>query len=117
LLFDYETPALVVESPYTRGRLRVCVKRRGPLFIRVPSWVDRSQVQVQGTTETPRFNNGYLFLARPPRNRWLAVDFPLAERELTLQHRMHDIRVRLRGDSVLAMEDLGADLTFFDPME
>ena len=28
-----------------------------------------------------------------------------------------DLRVRLRGDAVTAMDDFGADVTFFDPIE
>jgi hypothetical protein len=42
--------------------------------------------------------------------------FPLTEHELVLHHRMHDIRVRIRGDAVRAMQDFGAELTFFEPM-
>jgi hypothetical protein len=33
-----------------------------------------------------------------------------------LQHRTHNIRVRMRGDQAVAMDNFGADLTFFEPM-
>ena len=36
--------------------------------------------------------------------------------ELLLRHRTHDIRVRLRGDEVTAMDNFGQKLTFFDPI-
>ena len=42
------------------------------------------------------------------RCRWLG--------ELVLRHRARDIQVAMRGDSVTAMENFGAGLTFFDPL-
>lgn len=140
LLFDHETPALKIESPYThpaknvtQGRLirplrpnvlkyairpvlRVRVRRPGPLFVRLPAWADARQVRVRGIDEQPRRTGGYLFLARPPVNRPVSFEIPLPERELTLNHRTRRIRVRLRGDEAIAMENFGADLTFFDPL-
>ncbi len=117
LLFDRETPAVAVQSPYTHEGLRVRVKQAGPLFVRIPSWVDRGQLILRGISEEPRYTNGYLFLAHPPRNRWISIDFPLPRRELTLRHQTRDIRVRLRGDEVVSMDDFGANLTFFDCIE
>jgi hypothetical protein len=117
LLFDHEAAAIEVESPYTHRALRVRVKRPGPLFLRVPHWVDVGGIELQGTDEVPRHSNGYLFIARPPVDRVLSFDFPLATREITLAHRTRRIRVRLRGDEVVAMDNFSADLTFFDPIE
>ncbi len=117
LLFDLQTPALQVESPYTHPTLRVRLKQPGPLFVRLPSWVDPGEVQVQGTGEQPRLVNGYLFLARPPRHRWLSFEFPLLAQEITLAHRTRQIRARLRGDEVVAMDNFGADFTFFPALE
>ena len=42
--------------------------------------------------------------------------FELQPTTLTLRHRKRDITVKMRGDAVAAMEDFGADLTFFDPL-
>ncbi len=117
LLFDHETPALRIESPYTHPALSVRVKRAGPLFVRVPDWVEASQIRTRGACEKPRHTNGYLFVARPPLNRPITFEFPLAEREIVLDHRTRQIRTRLRGDEGLAMDNFGADLTFFDPYE
>jgi hypothetical protein len=44
----------------------------------------------------------------------LGVSIPVEE--LALAHRMRSIRGRLRGDTVVAMDNVGADLTFFDPL-
>jgi hypothetical protein len=116
LLFDRETDGLAVRSPYTHGALQVKAKRAGALFVRLPGWVDRGLLVVRGTDESPRFTNGYLFLGRLLQAAWVTIQFPLAERQITLHHRTRDIRVRLRGDAVTAMDNFGADLTFFDPV-
>ena len=117
MLFDHETPSVRVESPYTHPALRVRVKRAGPLWGRVPSWMEASKIRMHGVREAPRETNGYLYIARPPLNRPITFEFPLVEREIVLHHRTRQIRVRLRGDEVAAMDNFGADLTFFEPYE
>ena len=63
--------------------------------------------------------NGYLFIATPPVGRDIDFHFPLSEPSITLSERLpiKPIRVRLRGDSVVGMDNFGEDLTFFDPYE
>ena len=117
LLFDHETGAIEVESPYTHPALCVRIKRPGPLFVRVPPWVVAESIAIQGTTEVPRYTNGYLFLAQPPVNRPISFEFPFVEQEITLEHSTRRIRARLRGDEVVAMDNFGVDLTFFDPID
>ena len=117
LLFDHETPAVAVESPYTHPCLRIKVKQPAPLFVRIPSWVDRAKVKLHGTTQEPHYTNGYLFLTCPPTGQWISFDFPLARRELVLHHQTRDVRVHLRGDEVVAMDNFSADLTFFDSFD
>lgn len=41
----------------------------------------------------------------------------LPERQIILRHRTHDIRVRLHGGEIVAMDNFGADLTYFDPLD
>ena len=48
LLFDHQTEAIDVESPYPGGVLGVTLKRPGPLFVRVPAWADLDGVAVRG---------------------------------------------------------------------
>ena len=118
LLFDCETTDIRVESPYTHPALSVSVKRPGPLFVRIPPWVDRETMQVRGVEGSMRYTNGYLLVPDPPVNRPISLEFPLKEREITLnhQHTGRKIKTRLRGDEVVAMENFGADLTFFDSL-
>ncbi|MEM7125323.1 MAG: hypothetical protein AAF702_03285 [Chloroflexota bacterium] len=113
LLFDHETPALAVESPYTHDCLRVRMKQAGPLFVRLPTWVDRGQLQIRDNSAKPHIVNGYLCWVKPPLNRWIEIDFPLTKQAITLKHRTREIDVQLRGDEVSAMQNFGADLTFF----
>ena len=111
LHFDHETEHIKVESPYTNNCLRITVKSLGPLYVRIPTWVNPSDI-----AECSTYSNGYLLIPQPPVNTPIEIRFPLTERESVLKHRTRDIRVRLKGDSVLAMENHGADLTYFDPL-
>lgn len=116
LLFDRETEQVEIQSPYTHSHLSVRVKKPAPLFVRIPPWVDRKQLKVSTIAGTPTFTNDYLFIPHPPVNRPIDIHFPLAEEEIKLVHQEREIRTRLRGDAVVAMENFGGDLTFFDPL-
>lgn len=115
LLFDHEAEGLTVQSPYEHGALKLRASEPGDVMVRVPPWVPSGELRVDGEVREPE--GGYLRIERPPVGRWIRVEFPLVERQLTLHHARHDIRVRLRGDSVVAMDNFGTDLTFFDPIE
>ena len=117
LLFDHKTEAIEVRSPYTHAALTVIVKRPGPLFVRLPSWVNRDELCVSGLSQSFRFTNGYLMIPSPLLNHPIGIEFRLAEREIVLEHRKRQIGVQLRGDSVAGMDNFGADLTFFDPIQ
>ena len=117
LLFDHETDAIRIESPYTHPALRIAVKRPGPLFVRVPPWVDPETIEIGGFSGTPRFTNGYMMIAEPPVNEMLSLEFPLPLEEIVLVHRVRRIRTLMRGDQVEAMANFGADLTFFEPLD
>ena len=116
LLFDHETEAVTVESFYTHPTLRVTTKRPGPLFIRIPPWSDR-KFAFAGMDPKPLFTNGYLLIAEPPLNTPIELTFKLPVEQIALKHKTRDIHVRLRGDEVLAMDNFGADLTFFEPID
>jgi hypothetical protein len=116
MYFDHETEAVEVRSPYTHPALMVRVKRPGPLFVRIPEWAAPDEVVVRGTPEAPRSSGGYLLVPQPPVDAKLTFEFPLKEREIVLEHRTRRIRARLRGEEVVAMENFGADLTYFEPL-
>ncbi len=115
LLFDHEAEGLTVRLPYDDGVLELRAEEPGAVMVRVPPWVPAGELRLDGAVREPE--DGYLTIESPPTGRWMRVEFPLVERELTLRHENHDIGVRLRGDAVTAMDNFGADLTFFDPIE
>ena len=58
--------------------------------------------------------DGYLRVSATPSGRF-TVRFPLSLRQLDVSHDGRTLRARCRGDQVVAMEDRGTDLAFFDP--
>ena len=117
LLFDHETEAISVESIYTHRALTITLKQPGPLFVRLPPWVSSDGVTVNGLPGAIRVTRGYLFASQPPLRQPISLSFALPRQELVLSPHPRDIRVRLRGDAVTAMDNFGADLTFFDPLD
>ena len=127
LHFDHKTDTVEVESPYTHPLMRVTLKRPGPLFMRLPSWVDPHEVRVDqrppvvgvasAEPGTTRVSGGYLYVPRPRVGMPVSITYSLPRRQITLKHRTRDIRVRLRGDEVEAVDSFGADLTYFDPID
>jgi hypothetical protein len=47
----------------------------------------------------------------------ISISTPLRVQTLNLKHKTRNIEVKLRGDEVMAMQNFGADLTFFDPID
>ncbi len=117
LLFDHETDHIQVDSPYTGNGLTVMLKQPGPLWVRMPSWANPARVEIAGTSQSPVASGCYLFFAEPPVGRRVTIALDLPTSEIVLRHRTHDIPVRLCGDEVVAMENFGQDLTFFDPID
>lgn len=113
LLFDYESETIRIESPYTHDVLSILVKKQAPLFVRIPAFVDSATILVSGTNSR-HFNNGYLMIAQPPLNKVITVRFGLTESDIVLKYGSRRIKTKLRGDSIKAMENFNADLTFFD---
>ena len=117
LLFDHETSAIRVHSPYTGECLRIEPKKSGPLFVRIPPWLNRGKVDVENSEIPPIWINGYLFFREVSAGKVLKLRFPIEEEHITLSNRLHihPIRVKMRGDTVVAMDNFDADLTFFAP--
>jgi len=74
------------------------------------------KMAIEGVSGTHRFAGAYLFVAQQPAGAPLTLRYDLTRRDIVLAHRTRDIRVCLRGDAVEAMDNFGADLTFFDPL-
>ncbi|MEP7359666.1 MAG: hypothetical protein ABI847_20605, partial [Anaerolineales bacterium] len=119
LLFDRDTPVLTVKSPYTHDCLEINLKQPGPLFVRVPPWVEPNDLSIEGAPAPTRWNSHYLFFENAPIGLPIRLRFPLKESTLTLTSRHHPqpIRVRLAGDGPVAMDNFGMDLTYFETYE
>ena len=118
MLFDYETNEVKVKSPYTNDCLSIELKRPGALFIRIPSWLNVDEIEVKGIDIQPVFSNSYIYFNQVPANQAIQLHFPLKETQLVLSESVHlqPIRVKMKGDSVLAIDNFGAKLTFFDSL-
>ena len=117
LLFDHETEAIKVESIYTHPQMRVILKKPEPLWVRLPPWVRRDRLSLEGVAGMPRLKSSHAFVGQQPVGRPVTFRFDLPTRDIVLRHPTRSIRVRLRGDAVAAMDHFGADLTFFEPLE
>ena len=118
MLFDHTSKNLEVKSPYGSGYLTVRPRRPGRLLVRVPDWAATGDPLIEGTEAVEyRSSHGYIILPRPPANREIRIRYTLPLQDIILRHRTRSIRVRLRGDEVAAMDNFGADLTFFEPYE
>jgi hypothetical protein len=116
LMFDHQSTSVRVEIDSDNGGVTVVPLRPGPLWIRLPQWADRSALDVQSSA-SHRVLDSYVLIAEPQVGESIKVSYPAVDSELVLHHRTRDIRARLRGDSVASMDNFGAELTFFPPIE
>ena len=116
LLLDQDTTDARVVSGDSAGRVRITTRRGDPLWVRLPEWVYRDSLRVTGTGDY-RILGKYLFFARPAPDGPVQLEYPAPRTEVTLAHRTRNIRTILEGDAVVAMDNFGADLTFFDPID
>lgn len=117
LLFDHETDAIRVRSPYTNGAFQITLKQPGVLHVRIPSWVTREHLTLPGTGKPWEFDGDFLRIAAPPVNTPITIRFPLPTEDIVLRHSTRTIRCRLRGDEMVAMENFGMPLTLFPELE
>ncbi len=116
LLLDQDTPDARVDAGDSPGRVSITTRRDGPLWVRLPEWAYRDSLQVTGTADH-RVLGDYLFVAKPSPGGSISLEYPAPRTEVTLAHRTRNIRTILEGDAVVAMDNFGADLTFFDPID
>ena len=115
LFFDYKDDSIEVTPAYAANALTVAVRTKQPVMVRIPPWVLPNRIEVIGATrESSDAVSPYLRVSRPRGERF-SVRFPFSIREIDLSFGGRPLRARARGDEIVAMEDRGTDLTFFDP--
>ena len=116
LLFDHETSEVKIESPYVHSHLRIEPKESKPLFVRIPGWANQQEIWIEGNDSGPLWTNGYFFFPNASAGQGIEIHFPLKESNMVLNEQLHvqPIRVKLKGDAVAAMDNFGADLTYFE---
>jgi hypothetical protein len=115
LLFDHETDAITVASRYTHDAFTITLKQPAPLWVRLPPWASSDQM-VTSIPNAQRVGE-QLFVRDLPVGEPLTLTYDLPSRDTVLHHRSRDIHARLKGDAIDAMENFGADLTFFPPLD
>lgn len=116
LLFDYDSPDISIRSPYTNNCLAVSLGKASALSIRIPQWVERQAVQVSSNTGEHHFSGSRLVIPAASAGEEIQIRFPLPESVMTMsRNHVNPIRVKLKGDSIVGMDNHGANFVFFDP--
>jgi hypothetical protein len=115
LLFARESDAISIKSVYPLGALKVEVRKEAPLMVRLPRLVSRDGVALEGIESTPRFEGNSIAIDKTVVGKPIRIPMPPRVSEIELDHHSHRIKVRMRRDSVVAVENFGMPLTFFDP--
>ena len=115
MMFDRQSEFLHLEAASDNTGLIATPIRSGPLWIRLPGWVDRTKLRVNGNAKF-QIIKGYILIAEPNLAEPVKITYPASESEIVLHHRTREIRGRLRGDTVISMDNFGAELTFFPPI-
>lgn len=113
MLFDYDDDSIQVESPYPSGLLRITPRIAQSIAVRIPSWVDADATVAAVPGGAFHDNGHWLTIDSPTPGETISIPMPLVEETIVLEHRARSIGTRLAGDAVVAMDNFGADLTFF----
>jgi len=117
LLFDQDNENVKVTSPYPSNTIEILPKTSMPLYVRIPAWVSRNNIKISGTEVDPIWTNGYCMFPSVNTGKPISISMPLRVQTLNLKHTTRAIEVKLGGDEVIAMQNFGADLTFFESLD
>ncbi|MDE0610094.1 MAG: hypothetical protein OXH77_09325 [Anaerolineaceae bacterium] len=111
-LTDLDDEAIRVRTPYTQDSLSILLKEQGALAIRVPNWF-AGDPAAYADRNNLMYADGYWHFESTVVPQLLELPLTLEPQSIVLRHKTCDIRAILAGDSVISMENHGADLTFF----
>ncbi len=116
LLFGFENDDIAVTSPYPNGNnFNIVVKSPGHLYVRLSDWVDRDTITVhsEGVLLSTTLLDYYLKVSNPPLNKVISIGFPLPVYETSEILNGRKIDMMWKGDSLIAMDQMGSTLPFF----
>ena len=113
MLFDYESDAIRIESPYTGPALRITPRTAGNIHVRIPTWADIDAMTVNSQPARPLVHNNRLVVSDPHIGQSIEIGFPIPDMPVQIHHEEHVIDAELRGDAMRAMDDLGTGLAYF----
>jgi hypothetical protein len=116
MFFDLDDERVRIESPYTHDSLGVTIKHPGNLTLHLPGWVDVSSIRFSGSSHKPKIDGQTVVIPDLARGDIVTLVFDLPVHESVLEHRTRSIKVKFRGDEVIAMSNFGMDHTFFDDL-
>ena len=84
LLFDHATDAVRVDVSPAGGDVTTTVQTPAPLWIRLPTWADRSELTVRGAANY-KIPRDHVLVAEPPIGKPVRVSYPVPESEIALR--------------------------------
>ena len=111
-LRDMDEDAIRVRTPYTQDSLSIVMNVPGALAIRVPNWFAEDPAAFAERNKLVHVD-GYWHFESTKVSQLLELPLALEPQTIVLRHKTRDIKADLAGDSVVSMENHGADLTFF----
>ena len=108
LIFNRTTPWVDVKSylPF-EGKVTVKIKNAPVLFIRVPGFVQRNEVKVNGAGKEWMWVGRYVRITNLKPNDQVTVSYPIVEQEEVVKVLNDEYKVRWRGNTVVSIESPG----------
>ena len=120
LLFSYEAEDVRVISHLSKdGRLEIENRSGRNLLVRIPSWVDKKDVElkVNSVESPPTFIGSYLLIAGSYSSSSSVITFPLREMRTVERICFKNYTIDWRGDQIIAMSPPAEHRPMFEPCE
>ncbi|MCY4527330.1 MAG: hypothetical protein OXB89_12075 [Anaerolineaceae bacterium] len=111
-LLELDQGPIEVRTPYTGDILAIVLKEPGGMAIRVPHWFTEDPAAF-ALRNNLLLSDGYWRFEAKKAPCLLELPLTLEQQTVVLKHKTRDIRAHLAGDSIVSMDNHGADLTFF----
>lgn len=115
LLFDYKDDDIEISSPYDSGTMKVSMKKNVDCVkIRLSSAFDVEKIYTDSCEYL--IDGDFLYLLKPKCGTKVEIVLQMKERDEEYHFRYRVIKMRWRGESVIAAESAGKRLCYFKEM-